>query len=424
MISISSSSTGRRPQLPAVPPHTCSTVEARRATEQHDLARHVAALAERQGARPVLRLPLHLEGLGQRGGIERAALHLLGRRVADHAQPVEERQHELRARPQSGERAPQHGGVMLERVVAAEQAEGPLAQTHGRVELPAEVERGGVGLHQLQLDPSALGRGAGLPEHAAGEVDPRHGVARPGQLHRVPAGAAADVEDRRPLGQLQELGEERDLTHAVGGEHLVHVLRREAVEELPPDVVGHGPSSSGGALFSQESGPRARRTPHSRARRASLPRAICLPPWRPDPHASVPGAPTTLPHWRASAPSSATRRRRPRWPSASGSSSPPITGSSSPRARTASCAASSTCTLASSSRRTPSPSSSPWWSQRRRRARASAPRSSPRRCAGRAPGASPQLWVRVSLWREATPRFYESLGFQLRKQQRVFELAL
>ena len=36
----------------------------------------------------------------------------------------------------------------------------------------------------------------------------------------------------------------------------------------------------------------------------------------------------------------------------------------------------------------------------------------------------PRLWVRVSLWREATPRFYESLGFQLRKQQRVFELAL
>jgi GNAT superfamily N-acetyltransferase len=36
----------------------------------------------------------------------------------------------------------------------------------------------------------------------------------------------------------------------------------------------------------------------------------------------------------------------------------------------------------------------------------------------------PRVWVRVSLWREATPRFYESLGFQLRKQQRVFELAL
>jgi GNAT superfamily N-acetyltransferase len=36
----------------------------------------------------------------------------------------------------------------------------------------------------------------------------------------------------------------------------------------------------------------------------------------------------------------------------------------------------------------------------------------------------PRMWVRVSLWREATPRFYESLGFTLRKQQRVFELAL
>jgi GNAT superfamily N-acetyltransferase len=35
-----------------------------------------------------------------------------------------------------------------------------------------------------------------------------------------------------------------------------------------------------------------------------------------------------------------------------------------------------------------------------------------------------KLWVRVSLRREATPRFYESLGFKLRKQQRVFELAL
>lgn len=36
----------------------------------------------------------------------------------------------------------------------------------------------------------------------------------------------------------------------------------------------------------------------------------------------------------------------------------------------------------------------------------------------------PKLWVRVSLWREGTPRFYESLGFQLRKQQRVYEYPL
>jgi GNAT superfamily N-acetyltransferase len=36
----------------------------------------------------------------------------------------------------------------------------------------------------------------------------------------------------------------------------------------------------------------------------------------------------------------------------------------------------------------------------------------------------PKLWVRVSLWREATPRFYESLGFRRHKQQRVFELTL
>jgi len=35
-----------------------------------------------------------------------------------------------------------------------------------------------------------------------------------------------------------------------------------------------------------------------------------------------------------------------------------------------------------------------------------------------------KMWVRVSLWREATPRFYESLGFTLYKEQRVFELAL
>jgi GNAT superfamily N-acetyltransferase len=35
-----------------------------------------------------------------------------------------------------------------------------------------------------------------------------------------------------------------------------------------------------------------------------------------------------------------------------------------------------------------------------------------------------KLWVRVSLWREGTPQFYESLGFQLYKEQRVFELAL
>lgn len=36
----------------------------------------------------------------------------------------------------------------------------------------------------------------------------------------------------------------------------------------------------------------------------------------------------------------------------------------------------------------------------------------------------PKVWVRVSLWREAAPRFYESLGFTLCKQQRVFELTL
>jgi ribosomal protein S18 acetylase RimI-like enzyme len=35
-----------------------------------------------------------------------------------------------------------------------------------------------------------------------------------------------------------------------------------------------------------------------------------------------------------------------------------------------------------------------------------------------------KLWVRVSLWRERTPHFYESLGFRLRKEQRVFELTL
>ena len=35
-----------------------------------------------------------------------------------------------------------------------------------------------------------------------------------------------------------------------------------------------------------------------------------------------------------------------------------------------------------------------------------------------------KIWVRVSLWRESTPRFYESLGFLPRKQQRVFELTL
>ncbi len=38
--------------------------------------------------------------------------------------------------------------------------------------------------------------------------------------------------------------------------------------------------------------------------------------------------------------------------------------------------------------------------------------------------ALPKLWVRVSLWREGTPRFYESLGFRLYKEQRVFELTL
>jgi GNAT superfamily N-acetyltransferase len=35
-----------------------------------------------------------------------------------------------------------------------------------------------------------------------------------------------------------------------------------------------------------------------------------------------------------------------------------------------------------------------------------------------------KLWVRVSLWRDGTPRFYERLGFRLCKQQRVFELTL
>ncbi|NLE21965.1 MAG: GNAT family N-acetyltransferase [Actinobacteria bacterium] len=35
-----------------------------------------------------------------------------------------------------------------------------------------------------------------------------------------------------------------------------------------------------------------------------------------------------------------------------------------------------------------------------------------------------KLWVRVSLWREATPRFYERLGFRRVKQQNVYELAL
>lgn len=36
----------------------------------------------------------------------------------------------------------------------------------------------------------------------------------------------------------------------------------------------------------------------------------------------------------------------------------------------------------------------------------------------------PKLWVRISLWREATPRFYERLGFHPLKQQNVYELTL
>jgi GNAT superfamily N-acetyltransferase len=36
----------------------------------------------------------------------------------------------------------------------------------------------------------------------------------------------------------------------------------------------------------------------------------------------------------------------------------------------------------------------------------------------------PKVWVRVSVWREGTPEFYQSLGFRLYKEQRVFELTL
>ncbi|HEX5640879.1 MAG TPA: GNAT family N-acetyltransferase [Thermoleophilia bacterium] len=35
-----------------------------------------------------------------------------------------------------------------------------------------------------------------------------------------------------------------------------------------------------------------------------------------------------------------------------------------------------------------------------------------------------RVWVRVNVAREATHRFYESLGFRLYKQQRIYELAL
>jgi len=35
-----------------------------------------------------------------------------------------------------------------------------------------------------------------------------------------------------------------------------------------------------------------------------------------------------------------------------------------------------------------------------------------------------KMWVRVSVWREKTPRFYESLGFRLFKEQHVYELGL
>jgi hypothetical protein len=34
------------------------------------------------------------------------------------------------------------------------------------------------------------------------------------------------------------------------------------------------------------------------------------------------------------------------------------------------------------------------------------------------------VWVRVNVVREATHRFYESLGFRLSKQQRIYELTL
>jgi GNAT superfamily N-acetyltransferase len=35
-----------------------------------------------------------------------------------------------------------------------------------------------------------------------------------------------------------------------------------------------------------------------------------------------------------------------------------------------------------------------------------------------------RVWVRVNVVREATHRFYESLGFRLSKQQRIYELTL
>ena len=112
-------------------------------------------------------------------------------------------------------------------------------------------------LHQLHLHAGGRGGRPRLAQHAAGDVDAGDRQAGARQLHGVPARPAADARAARLRARAQHVEQERRLAHAVGGEHLVHVLRRVAVEELAPDVVGHGPSVGGRSPFFQESAPRA-----------------------------------------------------------------------------------------------------------------------------------------------------------------------
>ena len=164
--------------------------------------------------------------------------------------PVERREDERRARPQTRRR--RAAGRRRRARTRSSPPIRPKDPRRGRRPRRRTAPRsnvGGVRLDELDRARRPRGGRGRLGEHAADRSSP---VTRDGR-RRASSTAWRPVpqpmsQDRAPARQVEDLEQERRLADAVGREGLVHVLGSVAVEELAPDVVGATlrPSASSG----------------------------------------------------------------------------------------------------------------------------------------------------------------------------------
>lgn len=148
-----------------------------------------------------------------------------------------------------------NGQIVLHGIVlAAQQREGPLAQTEGGIEPLVRREPRGVRQNPFHLHVRFPGRLLRLGQHPGRDVHPRDPIPAPGQLHRVAPGPAAHVQDPAARRGAQLLENEIHFFQRVLGKGVVHVHRRVAVEELLPLVSSRHLSSLLHSMNIQEDG--------------------------------------------------------------------------------------------------------------------------------------------------------------------------